>query len=328
MGVTYEALLAHREENIRFSYDERDSMLYALSVGMGRDPTDERELPFVFEGRPMKVVPTQAIIFCVPQMIWDVGLDVTQFLHGEESFRFHRPLPPAGEISGESRVTEVYDKGGTRGCVLELEGLAKLVSGEPLVSWTARIMARGDHGIGTSRKAPAPHAVPNRDPDFLDHCHTRSEQALLYRLNGDRNLVHVDPRVASEAGFPGPILHGACTASIACGAILRKICAYDTAQIAEFDVRWTAPAFPGETIETALWLEGDVVSFRCRSVDRDQIVIDHGRCKLHPVAAGKDVGARKSATLRTSNPCFRAARELHESHNNEAIQAGLLRYAG
>lgn len=280
MAVSYEQLLALREKDVAFSYDERDSMLYAISIGMGRSPTDERELPFVFEGRDLKVMPTQAIIFCVPGMIWDIGLDVEKFLHGEQSFRFHRPLPPAAEIRNEGRVAEVYDKGADRGCLLELQGTASLADGAPLVSWTARIMARGDGGIGIDRKVAPPHAIPTRAPDVVDHSETRPDQALLYRLNGDRNLVHVDPRVANEAGFPVPILHGACTASIACRAILLHVCDYDPATIAEFDVRWTAPVFPGETIETAIWIDGDTVSFRCRSVERDRVVIDHGRCKL------------------------------------------------
>lgn len=286
MAVTYQELLALREKDVAFSYDERDSMLYALSIGMGRNPTDESELAFVFEGRELKVMPTQAILVCVPGMIWDIGLDVEKFLHGEQSFRFHRPLPAAAQIRNEARMAEVYDKGAARGCLLELEGTATLADGEPLVSWTARIMARGDGGIGTDRKLAAPHAMPQHAPDIVDCSETRPDQALQYRLNGDRNLVHVDPLVASEAGFPVPILHGACTASIACRAILRHVCDYDPAAIAEFDVRWTSPVFPGETIETAIWVDGDIVSFRCRSVERDQVVIDHGRCKLRaPVAA-------------------------------------------
>jgi acyl dehydratase len=103
---------------------------------------------------------------------------------------------------------------------------------------------------------------------------------LLYRLTGDRNLVHVDPRVARKAGFPRPILHGACTASIACREIVKQVCKYDQSRVEEFDVRWTSPAFPGERIETSMWLDDGVVSFRCRSVERDKIVIDNGRCKL------------------------------------------------
>lgn len=279
MTVSYAHLKTLREQDIAFSYDERDSMLYALSIGMGRDPTDEAELPFVFEGRPLKVVPTQAITVCVPGMIWDIGLDVDKFLHGEQSFRFHRPMPAAARVLNDARVAEVYDKG-AKGCLLELDGTARLETGEPLVSWTARVMARGDFGIGTDRKVPQPHAIPERPANVVDISETRADQALVYRLNGDRNLVHVDPRVAKEAGFPMPILHGACTASIACRAILRHVCNYDPVLISEFDVRWTAPVLPGETIETAMWIDGETVSFRCRSVERDVIVIDHGRCVL------------------------------------------------
>lgn len=285
MAVSYDQLIALHEEGVEFAYDERDTMLYAISIGMGRDPVDEAELAFVYEGRDLKAVPTQAITVCVPGLIWDIGLDVEKFLHGEQSFRFHRPFPPRGRIRNSSRVVEVYDKGLDKGCVLELEGTASLESGEPAVSWTARIMARGDGGIGTDRKVAPPHSIPQRAPDVVDRCDTRKDQALLYRLNGDRNLVHVDPRVAKESGFPVPILHGACTASIACRAVLRHACDYDSSRVAEFDVRWTAPVFPGETIETAIWIDDDIASFRCRSVERDQVVIDHGRCKIRKPAS-------------------------------------------
>jgi len=256
-------------------------MLYALSVGFGRDPLDEDELRYVFEGRgELKVLPTQAITVCVPGLIWDIGLDVERFLHGEQKFKFHRPFPPATTVFNDSRVAEVYDRGGGRGCVLELDGDVRLPDGQPLVSWLSRIVALGDQGLGSGKKIPRPHAIPDRAPDLVGVDETRREQALLYRLTGDRNLVHVDPGVARKAGFPVPILHGACTASIACRAILRQVCKYDESWIEEFDVRWTSPAFPGEHIETAMWLDDDVVSFRCRSVERDRVVIDHGRCKL------------------------------------------------
>ena len=284
--ITYEYLLSLQESDVPHSYTERDTMLYALSIGMGRDPLNDDELQYVFEGMgTLRALPTQAITVCVPGLIWNIGLDVERFLHGEQKFKFHRPFPPAAEVFNSSRIAQVYDRGHGKGCVLELDGTVRLADGQPLVSWLARIVALGDGGIGTDRKLPRPHVIPDRKPDMIGVAETRRDQALLYRLNGDRNLVHVDPRVARGAGFPVPILHGACTASIACREIVRLVCKYDQSWIEEFDVRWTAPVFPGEHVETAMWLDDGVVSFRCRSVERDKVVIDHGRCTLRSTPA-------------------------------------------
>jgi len=287
MMLTYEHLLALRESEIPFSYTERDTMLYAVSAGFGRNPLDEEELRYVFEGMgELKALPTQAITVCVPGLIWDIGLDVERFLHGEQKFKFHRPLPPAATVFNSSRVAEVYDRGGDKGSVLELDGVVRLPDGQPLVSWMSRIVALGDRGIGSSKKTPRPHSIPERAPDLVGVIETRPEQALLYRLTGDRNLVHADPRVAAKAGFPQPILHGACTASLACREILKQICRYDPNSIEEFEVRWTSPVLPGEHIETAMWRDDDMVSFRCRSVERNQVVIDNGRCTLRATSPG------------------------------------------
>lgn len=281
MAVTYDQLLKLSEKDVPHHYTERDTLLYAVSIGMGRDPLNQDELQYVYEKTPLEVVPTQAIVLARHNLIWDIGLNVEKFLQGENTLKFFRSLPVEANLLADSRVVEIYDKG-PKGCLIETETVARIAeTGEKLYRLGSIVFARADVGIGgTTRKAPRPHELPKRTPDIVRRSETRRDQALLYRLNGDRNLVHIDARVAREAGFERPILHGACTYAIACREVLASVCRYDAAQIEEFDVRYTAVVLPGETVETQIWVDDREVSFRCVVAERNSIVIDHGRCIL------------------------------------------------
>jgi acyl dehydratase len=141
--------------------------------------------------------------------------------------------------------------------------------------------ARGDGGFGGPKEgAPEPHAVPDRAPDLVHEAATRPDQAFLYALSGDRNPLHRDPNVARMAGFPRPILHGLCTYGIACRSVLSAVCDYDPARITGFDVRFSAPVFPGETIVTEMWVDGAIVSFRSKVKERDVVCLNNGKCTL------------------------------------------------
>ena len=282
MPATYEQLMALRANDVPHAYTERDSQLYALAIGMGRDPLDRAELPFVFEKFPLRTVPTQAVTVARQRLIWDVGLDVGKFLHGEQILTLHRPLPPAASLLADHRVTQVYDRGVEKGSIIELESALRLADGgAPLCHIYSLIFARGDGGIGgVTTRPPAPHAVPDRAPDLVRVAETRTDQALLYRLTGDRNLIHADPDLARSLGFRAPILHGSCTYAIACREVLAGVCDYDDARIGSFGARFTAVVYPGEHFETQLWVDGDVVSFRCRVPERDVFVLNHGKCVL------------------------------------------------
>ncbi len=266
----------------RFSYTDRDSILYALSVGFGRKP---EELPFVYERPVLRTVPTMAVVLASTGLIYKTGVDMTKVLHGEQSLILHRPLPPAAEIIAHSRVLETYDKGLGKGAVLQLETIARLASDNgPLFNFIMTVVARADGGFGGSQASPpAPHALPARVPDAVVALQTREDQALLYRLNGDRNPLHADPAFAARAGFDRPILHGLCSYGIACHAVVSEICRYDADRIRTFDVRFSAPALPGDTIETDLWRDDDVITFRCRSAERNVTIINNGKCTLKPI---------------------------------------------
>jgi acyl dehydratase len=281
--INYEKLIGLRLEGERFRYTDRDTMLYAVSIGMGRDPLDADELPYVFESPALKTVPSLATVLTRIPLLKDCGYDYTKVVHGEQRLALHRPLPPGGELIADARVVAAYDKGPGKGALIYTQTDVRLAEGgAALYTLLSCTFARGDGGFGGPAGAgPEPHAIPARAPDLAETFETRAEQALLYRLNGDRNPLHADPALARRVGFPAPILHGLCTYGIACRAILKLAAGYDHRRILALDVRFSKPVYPGEAIETQLWIDGSTVSFRCRVPKRDgAVVIDHGRCIL------------------------------------------------
>jgi len=282
MAIDYDHIMSLTSEGNEFRYGDRETMLYALGVGMGRDPLDETELGYVFERETLKTVPTMAAVLCRIPLLRDCGYDYSKVLHGEMGLTLHRPLPPEGEIIADARVVEAYDKGEGKGALIYTETSARLKSdGAPLFTALSATFARGDGGFGGSTApSPAPHATPDRDPDASCALETRPDQALLYRLNGDRNPLHADPALARRVGFPVPILHGLCTYGTAGLAILKTICNYDHTMIAGLDVRFSSPVYPGETVITDMWRDGNIVSFQCRLKERDVTVIRNGKCTL------------------------------------------------
>ena len=283
MALEFEQLIAASAVDLEHAYAEADTMLYAQSIGLGRGPVDRKELGFVYEnGLLLRTLPTMATVL-VPDLIpADLGWDYTQVLHAEQRLTLHRPLPPAAELRISKRVLDVFDRGPSRGAMILLEAEARLAKDETaLFTAGSTVIARGDGGFGgPSGKGPAAHRVPRRSPDLSCDLATRSDQALLFRLNGDRNPLHADPATARKAGFPRPILHGLCTYGVACHAILQTICDYDPTLIASLDARFSAPVLPGDTIRTDMWQDGDIVSFQCRAVERDSLVIRNGKCAL------------------------------------------------
>jgi len=283
MPIDYDKLMSLKSEGEEFTYTDRETMLYALGVGMGRDPMDETELKYVYEYPDMRTVPTMATVIAWGQRtLSQADLNWLMIVHGEQRLELHRPLPKAATIVANGKVIGAVDKGADKGALIisETEIFDK-ASGDKLCTLGSTIFARGDGGFGgPSDGAPVPHVVPTRAPDMSCELETRADQALLYRLSGDRNPLHADPEFAKAAGFPRPILHGLCTYGTACRAVLKTACDYDHTRIKGFDVRFSAPVFPGETIITDMWKDGNVLSFECRLKERDATVIKNGKCIL------------------------------------------------
>ncbi len=254
----------------------RDVILYALSIGLGQDPTDAKQLDYVDHHRPLRAVPSMAVVLGHPGF-WladpRTGVDAVRLVHGEQWIEWHAALPTDGQVIGHTRVTGLIDKGAGRGALLFSEKrLTDAATGALLAVTGATTFLRGDGGFGgPSGPAPTPHPMPAGTPDVTIDLPTRPEQALLYRLNGDDNPLHADPAVAARAAFPRPILHGLCTLGVVTHALLRSR-GY-AASPRRLQLRFSAPVFPGETVRTETWEDG---SFRARVVERDVVVIDHG----------------------------------------------------
>ncbi|MAZ16787.1 MAG: 3-alpha,7-alpha,12-alpha-trihydroxy-5-beta-cholest-24-enoyl-CoA hydratase [Ahrensia sp.] len=266
----------------------RDCQLYALSVGFGQDPTDRRDLPFVYE-KHLRVAPTMAAVLCTPgHWVADpkLGIDADSVLHGEQSVRLHRAIPVGQPLTGHSRIVNVWDKGTGKGALVELECQVSDANGTLLwtVNRTAYLRGEGGYG-GAVQPKGRPWTLPNRKADIVWDFPTSGQQALLYRLNGDLNPVHADPDISSAVGFPQPVLHGLCSYGIAGCALLKTVCEHDESRVRTLSVRFSAPAFPGDTIRTSIWREGSRALFTCTALERGVQIITNGTMELHEGAS-------------------------------------------
>ena len=282
MPIDYDKLLALKIPDVEQDYGAKDCMLYALALGLGRDPVDEKELAFV-RGKTPKVLPTNAATFGYPYH-WlrdlDTGADYGKSVHGEQSLRMHRLMPPQGRLVSRLRVTEVIDKGPGKGAVVYIERKLDDAHG-PLATLGASLFLRGDGGFGgPKRESPAPHPIPERAPDIVCDLPTRPETALIYSLCGDDNPLHSDPVQARAVGFERPILHGLASFGLAGRAIVQTLCGYAPEKLTALAGRFSAPVYPGETIRTEMWRDGGVVSFRSKVVERDVVVLNNGRAEI------------------------------------------------
>jgi acyl dehydratase len=282
MPLDPERLLNYPIPEVQQTYTKRDVVFYALSIGLGQDPLDERQLDFVDAHRPLKVFPTLPVVLAHPGF-WlarpETGVDAVKVVHGEQGIRWLKPLPAEGTVRGQTRITGLIDKGKDKGALLYTEKHLFDEKGETLAILSSTTFLRGDGGFGGPSGPVKPvHPIPERPPEYVLDLPTRPEQALYYRLNGDDNPLHADPAVARRAGFPRPILHGLCTLGVVTHALLRLLCDYDPAALESLELRFSAPVFPGETIRTEIWpREG---AFRARAVERDVVVINHGKVVL------------------------------------------------
>jgi acyl dehydratase len=284
MPIDYEKLINWKIPEVGQQFTRRDTMLYALGVGLGADPCDASELKFVYE-QDLQALPTMAIILGYPGP-WhahpDTGITRSHVVHGEQSFVIHRPLPVEGEIVGLTRVAGVVDKGKDKGALVMTECTVRdKAGGNTLCTLTSTTFCRADGGFGgPAGPARTPHPVPATPPDAVCDLPTLPQAALIYRLSGDYNPLHADPAAAQKAGYPRPILHGRCTFSVAGHAILKTCCGYDPARFRSMEGRFSSPVYPGETIRTEIWRNGNIVSFRSTVPARGVTVLNNGRAEI------------------------------------------------
>jgi acyl dehydratase len=210
-------------------------------------------------------------------------INFAMVVDGERRITFHKPLPAKCAVVTDERMLAILDKGEGKGAVLVQERATReAASGDKLFTIVTSIFARGDGGFGGSPDGgPALHMLPDRAPDLVKECDTRADQALLYALSGDRNPLHRDPAFARLVGFPRPILHGLCSYGTACRAVLSTVAEYQPERIKQFDVRFSKPVFPGETLVGEMWKDGGTISFSASVKERPgTVVLNNGQCLL------------------------------------------------
>lgn len=276
MPIQPERLLNHRFEAISQTYAQRDAILYALGIGLGRDPCDRHDLAYLLE-TDLRILPTFAVTLASPGM-WiaapEFGVDFAKLVHAEQAAWFDAPLPPTGDIVGRAHVVSLADRGAGRGAVLVLErSLHGATDGMRYCTLQQTLLMRGDGGFGGSPPNPSPSIIPDRDADYQANVPVSPRAALIYRLSGDRNPLHADPDAARRAGFERPILHGLASYAIA-GVTVARACGYSPDRVKALQCRFSGVVFPGDALDFRIWNDGGKAMFQAFVGDRK--VLDQG----------------------------------------------------
>ena len=264
------------------SWDSKDCLLYAVGVGAGT-----ADLAFTTENSmdvEQKVLPTQAVVLtAMGGGVFDkVGsFNPAMLVHGEQGVVLHREIPVEGTLRSTTKITGIYDKGEGKAGIIAMETSSVLAdSGEPLFTTSMSAVIRGEGGFGGDRgPSVAKSGPPEREPDHSVTLQTREDQALTYRLSGDRNPLHSDPKFAEMAGFPKPILHGLCTFGFTGRALLAELCDDDPARFKAINGRFSSPVFPGEALTVNMWVAGQSAQFQTTG-DDGRVVLDAGTCEF------------------------------------------------
>lgn len=277
MPINLDVALGAEFGAVQFSWTATDVQLYNLALGAGTDPMNARELSYVTDHKP-QVLPTFGCVASSfhdvepPKVSWPgIEIDLAKVLHASEQVTVPAPLPPSGSAQAISRIVEVWDKG--KAAVVVLETTVTGTDGSPL--WTQRrsIFARGEGGFGGERGPSSSDVTPQRAPDVEVAIPTLPQQALLYRLCGDRNPLHSDPEFALAAGFPRPILHGLCTYGMTCKAIVDACLDGDVSRAACYGARFAGVVFPGEMLTARIWHDDGRLVACVLAPDRDNAAV-------------------------------------------------------
>jgi len=258
--IDLDAALGAELEPVEFSWSSSDVQLYHLALGAGTDPMDPRELRYLTDGTP-QVLPTFSSVAASfhmtdPPKVSFPGIDIelSRVLHASEAVSVPKPLPPSGSGRAITRITDIWDKG--KAAVILNETTVTDPDGVILWSTKRSIFARGEGGFGGERGPSSSVTAPDRAPDVEIDIPVLPQQALLYRLCGDRNPLHSDPEFAAAAGFPRPILHGLCTYGMTCKALVDSVLDGDATRVGSYGARFAGIVFPGETIRLSAWRDG------------------------------------------------------------------------
>jgi len=277
MPIDLDVALGAELEPVDFSWTSSDVQLYHLALGAGADPLSPRELRYLTDGTP-QVLPTFSSVAASfhatePPRVSFPGIDIelSRVLHASESVTVPAPLPPNGSARAQTRITDIWDKG--KAAVILNETTATAPDGTVLWKTRRSIFARGEGGFGGQRGPSTSVEVPDRDPDVEIDIAVLPQQALLYRMCGDRNPLHSDPEFAAAAGFPRPILHGLCTYGMTCKALVDTVLDGDAGAVGSYGARFAGVVFPGETLRALVWDSGDRYVGTVTAPGRDNTVV-------------------------------------------------------
>jgi acyl dehydratase len=284
MPLDYEKLMRMKLDPVHHTYTRKDTMLYALGLGVGsQDPVDLNELKYVYE-RDLFALPTLAVTLGASAMFLAdprFGINYRMLLHAEQSLTQHKTLPVDGTLISQARFDEIYDKGAAKGAIMYMtRTLHDEASGDLLVTMRNVVFLRADGGFGgKSEGAPKPRPVPaDRPPDLTTALPGFLNQALIYRLAGDYNPLHSDPEVARSAGFERPILHGLCAYGMVGRALLKVLGGDDPKNFKSLELRFTSPVYPGEPLQLEIWKQAaGAAAFRLLAPQRNVVVEDFGQ---------------------------------------------------
>jgi acyl dehydratase len=290
MPVDVAKALAATLPEVPYAWDADRVILYHLGIGAGGDPTAPGELEYAYE-KHLKVLPSFAVVPAFPFVgaiarIPGLTINVALVLHGEQDVELHRPIPTAAKVVTRGRVAGVYDKG--KAALVVIEADTATDQGEKLFTNRFSIFCRGEGGFGgepgPKPQEPAAFAAgneaPDRKPDHVFESPTLPQQALLYRLSGDKNPLHADPEFAKMGGFERPILHGLCSFGAVCKAVVDGAAGGDVAKVTRYQARFAGVVFPGETIVTSVWAEGHRLVLAARTKERGTPVLSHAALTL------------------------------------------------
>ncbi len=284
MPINPQEALAAKFPATETSYEADDVILYHLGIGAGVPQTDPNELEYTYE-KNLKVLPSFGVIpvfgamggslFNTPGLKFNPAM----LLHGEQDIELHRPLPTSAKLVSESRIAGLYDKGKAALAVFEVKTSEK--GGAPLFTNRFSLFLRGEGGFGGDSGPKVGNEAPQRAPDLVVESKTLPQQALLYRLSGDKNPLHADPGFAKMGGFDVPILHGLCSFGIVCKAAVDRALGGDVARVARYQARFAGVFFPGETMVTSIWREPSKLLVASTSKERGTAVISNAALTLH-----------------------------------------------
>lgn len=288
MPIDLNAALSAEPTVREANWTERDVLLYHLGLGAGGDALDPAELAWTYE-KGLRVLPTFAMVagqgvsagaLRAPGMSMPgIDIDLRKILHAGQSLTLHAPIPASGSARISSRVADVWDKG--KAAVIVLEQSASDQGGNPLWTTAMQIWARGEGGFGGEAGPETAGAIPDRAADEVLVSTTDARQALLYRLSGDMNPLHADPAFAKLAGFERPILHGLASFGVVCKAVVDGLLDGDPTRVRDYAVRFAGSIYPGETIETSVWRDGNRLALQATCPERDgQPVLTHATMEV------------------------------------------------